>query len=203
MARKVIVEPWDPNWRTLYHQGAKEVADALGDEVVAIHHIGSTAVPGLPAKPIIDILVAVHDVVRLDALDERMLSRGYRPRGENGIPGRRYYVKGTDDEHLYHVHAFRHNDPQVARHLTLVKYLRMHPQEVMAYGRFKTALAKRFPDDIGAYVAGKAAFMQMLDRRAAAWRAGTDRKQATQLIERFSVPSDAQTPTNGDGHRQS
>jgi GrpB-like predicted nucleotidyltransferase (UPF0157 family) len=177
------------------------VALALGDEVVAIHHMGSTAVPGLAAKPIIDLLVAVHDIARLDALDEGMLARGYQPRGENGIPGRRYYVKGSEDVHTHHVHAFRHDDPQVARHLTLVAYLRAHPQEVMAYGRLKQSLARRYPRDIDAYVLGKDAYIKALDQRAAAWRAGQPASAEQAPVIQWPAPSPGDEPHGSNGHR--
>jgi len=137
---------------------------------LACHHIGSTAIPGAWAKPIIDILLVVSDLASLDGRDEDMIALGYLPKGENGITGRRYYRKGTDDVHTHHVHAFPVGHPDIARHLTFRDYMCAHPDDARAYSDLKRSLAAQFSEDVDRYVAGKDAFIREMDRRALAWR---------------------------------
>jgi GrpB-like predicted nucleotidyltransferase (UPF0157 family) len=138
--------------------------------VVRVHHIGSTAVPGLAAKPIVDLLLEVRDVTVLDAYDDTMRSLGYIVAGENGIPGRRFYVMGTEEYRKYHIHCFDANSPQVARHLAFRDYMRAHPQSAASYAALKQDLAHQFATDAESYVAGKDAFVKEYERRALAWR---------------------------------
>jgi GrpB-like predicted nucleotidyltransferase (UPF0157 family) len=91
--RKVEVVPHDPKWRSAFEVESNQVAEALGENVVAVHHIGSTAIPGIYAKPIIDLLVEVKDIVQVDRQSLSMQALGYEVMGEYGIPGRRYFRK--------------------------------------------------------------------------------------------------------------
>ena len=167
--RKVEVVPYDPSWPLLFEAEAKLLSAILGSEMMRLHHIGSTAVPGLPAKPIIDMLAEVRNIEALDGLNDRMTSAGYTPMGEYGIAGRRYYFKGSEEKHTHHLHAFQNGHAEVARHLLFRDYLRSHPQEAREYASLKESLAARFPTDIEAYMDGKDAFIKELDRKAAIW----------------------------------
>ena len=93
MARKVEVVPYDPSWPVLFQSEAGQLAAILGEEVVAIHHVGSTAIAGMSAKPTVDILVEVHHIAKIDGLSNAMRNLGYKPKGEFGIPGRRFFSK--------------------------------------------------------------------------------------------------------------
>jgi GrpB-like predicted nucleotidyltransferase (UPF0157 family) len=148
-----------------------EIAAALGDVVVAVHHVGSTAIPGIFAKPIIDILLEVDDVARLDQRSAAMQQLGYEALGEFGIPGRRYFRKnGSSGRRTHQVHAFEAGTPQVLRHLAFRDYLIAHPQLAQAYGQLKYALARQHPQDIDAYIAGKSPFLQEHEARALTWQ---------------------------------
>jgi GrpB-like predicted nucleotidyltransferase (UPF0157 family) len=145
----------------------------LGDVVVAIHHIGSTAIAGLPAKPIIDVLLEVKDIERLDRDTPRLEALGYEAKGEFGIPGRRYFRK--DDARgirTHHVHAFKAGNAHIARHLAFRDYMRAHPDEAQTYGALKQRLTHEHPHDSEAYIDGKDAFIKEQERRALAWRSG-------------------------------
>ena len=89
--------------------------------------------------------------------------------GEYGIPGRRYFFKGSEEKHSHHLHSFQEDSPAITRHLLFRNYLRSHPQEGQEYVRLKNALAAKFPDDIEAYIQGKDAFIKEMDQKAAAW----------------------------------
>jgi GrpB-like predicted nucleotidyltransferase (UPF0157 family) len=170
MIRQVEVVPYDPNWTHAFQAEADEIRRILGPGVVAIHHIGSTSIPNLCAKPIVDLLVVVHDIEKMDAFNEEMSRLGYLPKGENGIPGRRYFIKGDEIHRTHHIHIFQTGHPDTERHLNFRDYLIAHPEDAQAYGRLKQDLARRFPTDIDSYVAGKDEFIKEIDQKAQAWR---------------------------------
>jgi GrpB-like predicted nucleotidyltransferase (UPF0157 family) len=174
MARRIEVVPYNPEWPCLFQAEATRLAEVLADEIVAIHHVGSTAIPGMPAKPTLDLLLVVRAIERIDAFNDAMIALGYQPRGENGIPGRRYFVRHTQGVHTHHLHAYRQGHPNVARHLRFRDYLRAHPGEARAYGTQKERLAQQYPGDGRSYTEGKDAFVAAIDRRAAAWAEAGD-----------------------------
>src|SRR5919112_3572482 len=90
---RVEVVPHDPRWRDAFEAEAKRVAAALGENVVAVHHVGSTAIPNIYAKPVVDLLVEVRDITEVEGRSSAMQSLGYEVMGEYGIPGRRYFRK--------------------------------------------------------------------------------------------------------------
>ncbi len=169
-ARKVEVTPYNPLWRELYQKEAEALQEIFKDEDAVFHHIGSTAVPGLSAKPIIDILGEVKDIHRVDGLNEALSARGYLVKGENGIAGRRFFIKGAESERTHHVHIFQKGNPEIAKHLNFRDYLLNHPQEVTAYGKLKESLAARHPADIEAYIEGKTALVEELTQKAMNWK---------------------------------
>lgn len=169
--RNVEVVAYNPKWPVLYRAEAGRLIKLLGAELVRLHHIGSTSIPCLAAKPLIDMLAEVRHIEQLDELNPRLIAAGYTPKGEYGIPGRRYFFKGSQEIHTHHLHAFQEGNPEIARHLLFRDYMRSHPAEAMKYGELKQLLAARFPDDIDAYCAGKDAFIKDIDHKAAAWAA--------------------------------
>ncbi len=169
-ARIIKVVPYDPGWPARFRAEALRLRALLGDNAVAFHHIGSTAIPDIKAKPIIDILVEVRDINRVDDSNSKMIRQGYLPKGEFGIPGRRYFRKGTEIRHTHHVHVFQTGDPQFERHLDFRDYLRAHPVEAQAYSRLKESLARKFPEDPEGYMDGKDGFIKKAEIRAKVWK---------------------------------
>jgi len=167
--RTIEVAPYDPGWVREFEREAAQWRDVLGDEIVAVHHVGSTAIPGLAAKPIIDLLVVVRNIERVDDLDAEMTARGYLPRGEYGIPGRRYFIKGTEIHRTHHIHVFGIGNPDIPRHLEFRDYVIAHSEVAREYGRLKEELAAAHPHDIDAYIAGKDGFIKDVQARAHAW----------------------------------
>jgi len=162
------VVDYSTQWPRLYQRERSALRAALGREIVRAHHIGSTAVPGLAAKPIIDILLEVRSVERLDTFDNAMEGLGYQPRGEFGIPGRRYYPKG-DDERTHHVHAFAVGDPHIEAHLAFRDYLRVHPSSVAEYAAVKREASAVHETDPEGYVAFKHDFVERMVAKAVRW----------------------------------
>jgi GrpB-like predicted nucleotidyltransferase (UPF0157 family)/GNAT superfamily N-acetyltransferase len=170
MQRVVEVVPYDPQWPARFAEESAAVHAALGDTVIRIEHIGSTSVPGLAAKPIIDMLPLVRSVAELGGRIPAMAAIGYLPRGEFGLPGRCYFVKGTAYARRVHCHAYAIDHPEVERHLAFRDYLRAHPVARDAYAALKIEMAQRHPADIVAYMDGKDALIKQLEAESLRWR---------------------------------
>lgn len=169
--RKVEVVPHNPLWREAFEIEAKRVAAALGENVVAIHHIGSTAIPNIYAKPIIDLLVEVRAIDDVDERNSAMSLLGYEAKGEFGIPGRRYFRKDNREGfRTHHIHAFETKSAQAERHLAFRDYMIAHPEDARIYSELKRKLAQEHPQNIDGYMDGKNEFIKEMDRRAAQWR---------------------------------
>lgn len=168
--RTIVVVPYNSIWPQMYEEEAARISAVFGSELVSIHHIGSTSIPGLSAKPIIDIMLIVRSVETVDAFNPAMIELGYEPKGENGISGRRYFQKGGQLKRSHHVHAYESTSLEVKRHLDLRDYLIVHPAEAKQYGDLKKELAQKFTYDIQGYMQGKDAFVKMIIDRAAEWR---------------------------------
>jgi len=166
--RDMSIVDYDPRWPAAAADEIGRLCDVLGEVLVRAHHIGSTAVPGLAAKPVIDLLLEVLSLSQLDACDAAMRGLGYEPRGEFGIPGRRYYPKGGD-RRTHHVHAFRVGDSHIDEHLAFREYLRAHPEIRDEYARVKRKAAFRHRHDPEGYVACKGEFTVRVVREACDW----------------------------------
>ena len=170
MAREMRIVDYDPSWPDRFEEEAAALRAALGEVLVRAHHIGSTSVPGLAAKAVIDICLEVRDLASLEARDDAMRLLGYIPRGELGIPGRRYYPKGGV-ERTHHVHAYVSGNPLVAKHLAFRDYLRAHRQAARAYAQIKREASAKHLTDPDGYLAYKDAFVRRTIDRAMAWTA--------------------------------
>lgn len=169
---KVEVVPHNPKWRDAFEAESKRIAQAMGDNVTTIHHIGSTAIPTIHAKPIIDFLVEVKDINRVDEQSDSMESLGYEVMGEFGIPGRRYFRKDNPPGIRTHqIHTFEAGSTEIERHLAFRDYMIAHPDDAQKYSALKRELAKQYPDDIEGYMDGKDAFVKEMEKRALQWRA--------------------------------
>jgi GrpB-like predicted nucleotidyltransferase (UPF0157 family) len=112
----IVLAAHDPAWAAAFAREAAAIHDALGDVPIALHHVGSTAIPGIVAKPVIDMLGVVPRVEALDAHASRLVALGYEALGEFGVAGRRYFRKDAPDRTRTHqLHAFAADSPEVAR----------------------------------------------------------------------------------------
>ena len=155
----IEVVDYDPRWPLRYQRERDRIAAALGEHAVAIEHVGGTAVPGLPAKPVIDIMVGVPDIERAGQAVAGLINLGYQyvPELESQLPERRYFRRGTPETH--HVHMVAVSSDFWEEHLLFRDYLRTHPQAAEEYGKLKRGLASRFRFDRDAYRAGKLPFI--------------------------------------------
>jgi GrpB-like predicted nucleotidyltransferase (UPF0157 family) len=171
MIRKVEVVPHNPNWCGAFETESKQIADALGENAIAIQHIGSTSIATIHAKPIIDILVAVRSIDKVNDRNSAMQAIGYACMGEFGISDRRFFRKdNAAGIRTHHIHTFEINSAQIDRHLAFRDYLNAHPEAAREYSELKQALAQKYPTDIQGYMDGKDGFIKEIDRQAAHWR---------------------------------
>ncbi|WP_342722590.1 GrpB family protein [Bradyrhizobium sp. B097] len=172
-AGSIVVSDYDPNWPALFAQERTRIEQALGAFALAIEHVGSTAVPGLPSKPIIDLLVGVRS---LEAAGQRCIERLealgyiYMPDYASWIPGELFFRKGPPGPWTHHLHMMEPSHPRWEARLVFRDYLRAHGEVARAYAEIKRALAASSKDDIEAYRTGKDAFVQETTAKAWAWR---------------------------------
>jgi GrpB-like predicted nucleotidyltransferase (UPF0157 family) len=176
----IEVVPYDPAWPAQFQRERQRIAAALGDAAVAIEHIGSTAVPGLASRPIVDVMVGVEDVERSGQAVAGLIDLGfdYLPELEAQLPKQRYFRKPAPT--AVHVHMVERGSAAFERHLLLRDYLRTHPEAVQEYSRLKRGLVLRFHHDRKAYVEGKAGFVEAV---AAAASREAGRKPPDQRLD--------------------
>ncbi len=162
--RKIEVVEYDPMWPDAFELEATKVKEALGKNCIEIYHIGSTSVPGLSAKPIIDMLCVVRDIQEVDHAVEAMESLGYEAKGESGMAFRRFFQKGKDVR-THHIHVYQQGDPEIDRYLKFRDWMRSHPTDAKNYAQLKVELAAKFPNDILSYCNGKDLFVAGIDTK--------------------------------------
>lgn len=182
MPRPVVLMPWTPDWADRAGALIAALHAAAPGTFVALHHIGSTAVPGLAAKPVIDLLGVTGSLAAIEAARSGLEGLGleglgWRWRGENGAAGRRYFTMddpetGARAAHL-HVHAA--GDPMIAWHLAFRDRLRAEPATAAAYETEKRRCAGLHPGDSGAYAACKKAWTDRVAGEAVRGWAGRGR----------------------------
>jgi len=161
----VTVVPYDARWADRFTQAAQELTGALGPAILAVHHVGSTAIPGLCAKPILDILVTIPDFERGLDLVPRLAQLGYEFRPDEEIPDRHYFRRRRAELRTHHLSLA---EPASQHHRVTLAFrdsLRADPALAMEYGALKLQLAERFPRDREAYIADKTEFVaRVLER---------------------------------------
>ncbi|WP_026072285.1 GrpB family protein [Nodosilinea nodulosa] len=160
---------YSPDWPLAFEQAAACLRDLLDDDLVVIHHIGSTSVPGLAAKPIIDLLPVARSIAIIEAKTPRLEAAGYRAWGEYGLPGRRFFTRDQHGYRTHNIHIYGQDDPDIERHLAFRNYLRTHPAVRDEYAAVKRAAYARYPADIGGYSDSKHGWIQTVEAQARAW----------------------------------
>jgi GrpB-like predicted nucleotidyltransferase (UPF0157 family) len=164
--RTIAVVDYDPSWPEAFERLRSHVWAVLSDVAVGIEHVGSTAVPGLAAKPVIDIDIVVRDEVGVASAIGRLATLGYVHRGNLGIEGREAFANpptGLPEHNLYVCPA---GSVALGNHLAVRDYLRAHPGTAQRYGDLKKQLATTCPHDIDSYIDGKTAFILAILRGA-------------------------------------
>ncbi|MEM9740929.1 MAG: GrpB family protein [Pseudomonadota bacterium] len=166
----VFVVPHDPNWAMAFKEEANALERALGPISIQLHHIGSTAIPGILAKPIIDLLGVVTQLSDVDARANMFESLGYEVMGAYGIEGRRYFRKfDRDGTRTHHLHVFQEGSQHAERHLAFRDYLRAHPKVATEYSALKERLTRGDAVTWDRYLDGKDPFIARVEPQAIAW----------------------------------
>jgi len=165
--KKVIVVPYDAQWKDEFARIKEELLRALDGYIIAIEHIGSTSVEGLAAKPIIDIDVVIQSYDVFEAVKRRLSCVGYRHEGDLGVKDRQAFKYG-DKPHLmkHHLYVCPAYSAELKRHVAFRDYLRLHPEDRDWYGAVKILAAKRYPEDINSYMIAKSPCAVEIIRRS-------------------------------------
>jgi putative glutamine amidotransferase len=166
--RRYGLAPYDPSWPLRFEEEAARILDVLGDVAVRIDHVGSTSVPGLVAKPVVDVQVAVPSLVPRDRYVEPLTRLGYRWVADPLSDEHEYFSRDEGGERAFQIHVCRSGGGWERRHLAFRDWLREHPDDAAAYGRLKQDLARRHPRDIYGYIDGKTPFIRGIEARATA-----------------------------------
>jgi GrpB-like predicted nucleotidyltransferase (UPF0157 family) len=163
-----IVDP-DPAWPAIAARELRRIAEALGDVAVRLEHVGSTAVPGLAAKPIVDLQLSVAAMEPRERYVAPLQDLGYLFAPAPESPDHHFFAKPPERPRTHHLHVCAAGSEHELRHLAVRDFLRAHPDEAAAYAALKRAVVARRPRDRLAYIEGKDAYVTALERRAVAW----------------------------------
>jgi GrpB-like predicted nucleotidyltransferase (UPF0157 family) len=164
--RSYAIHPYDEAWPAMFEAESARIAAALGEDVVGLEHVGSTSVPGLAAKAVVDIQVSVRSMVPRSAYVDPLVGLGYRWALDAWTDEHEYFSRDDGGERAFQIHVCPAGSDWERRHLAFRDWLRDHPDDAAAYERLKRALAERHPRDIYAYIDGKTPFIREIEARA-------------------------------------
>ncbi|UCH43652.1 MAG: GrpB family protein [Dehalococcoidales bacterium] len=164
----ILIVEYNPVWPVLFQEEKDRIQAAVGDRIAAIEHVGSTAVPGLGAKPIIDIMVGINSLEGAGECVDLLDGIGYQyfPEHEEEMPERRYFRKGPPEDRISHLHMVEVGGEFWIRHLLFRNFLRKHPEVADEYYRLKKELASRYAGERRAYTDAKTPFIESVVARA-------------------------------------
>lgn len=170
---EVRLSDYKEEWVQMFLEEAEYLRAIFEGVEIQFEHFGSTAVPGMKAKPVIDMMGIVDDINKVDLFNGTMASLGYDVAGDWGIPGRRLFRKGGE-QRTHHIHFYQSDSLQIGRHLIFRDYLRSHPEEAARYSRFKEQLAQRY-ERTNEYSPAKKAFVSEMEQLALTWHSQTNK----------------------------
>ncbi len=171
MPGPVLIVDYDPQWPDLFEELRAPVVAALGELAVSVEHVGSTAVPGLAAKPIIDMDVVVPSAADIPEAIRRLAILGYVHRGDLGIPGREAFTSPSEKPR-HHLYVCALDSEELHRHRAFRDHLLTHPDDARAYADLKKSAARRFAEDRAAYNEAKTPFVEAVLQRASSGALG-------------------------------
>ncbi len=169
---QVRLEAWRPEWAEKAQETAEVLKQVLGEAAADIQHVGSTAIPGICAKPIVDLVVGFRQLGEARAFLPALEERGVVFRGQD-VPGQLLFVTGDfeQDTRDCHIHGVEYGGEAWENYLNFRDYLRAKPERAAAYNALKGELAARFPQDRQRYTQGKSGLIDALLEEARRWRA--------------------------------
>ncbi|MFX0183133.1 MAG: GrpB family protein [Candidatus Hodarchaeota archaeon] len=157
---KIKLLPYQLEWKELFSKEKQHLEATIGNNILEIEHIGSTAIPGMTAKPIIDIAIAIHNFEEAKVCIDLLEKIGYEYKGEFGISRRHYFVKGTPRR--YHLHMNEITSENWKNHISFRDYLIKHPDKAKQYADLKIKPAQQFKANREAYIEGKTSFIKKI-----------------------------------------
>lgn len=155
----VELEEYNSKWKEEYEKEEKVLKEVLKDRIIEIHHIGSTSVEGLKAKPVIDILVVINSLSEINEIEELLKDYDYSNRGQQGVSDRYFFAKGPEDARSHYVHFVEPNSATYYNQVYFKKYLIEHPEYIKKYCDLKSELAEKYADERPKYTQGKNEFI--------------------------------------------
>jgi GrpB-like predicted nucleotidyltransferase (UPF0157 family) len=168
--RIIELETHNQNWSRDFEKESAIFKDILSENLVTAYHIGSTAIMGIKAKPVIDILLEVKSIYEIDKHKQEIEGLGYEAKGEYGIKARRFFQKGQN-ERTHHIHIFESGNPEIGRHLLFIEFMNSHPNRAAEYENLKMESSSQYKEDPEKYSQSKSIFIQNIDIEASAWKA--------------------------------
>jgi GrpB-like predicted nucleotidyltransferase (UPF0157 family) len=164
----IRIEAYDPRWPSMFEEDKGKILEAVGEYVTGVEHIGSTSVPGLAAKPIIDVMVAIKSLSDAPACVAPLAAIGYEyvPEHEAVMPERRFFRRGPRGAGTHHLHMVERSSEFREVHLLFRDYLRAHAEAAAEYEKLKRQLAAAHGSDRGAYTDAKTDFIESCVARA-------------------------------------
>jgi GrpB-like predicted nucleotidyltransferase (UPF0157 family) len=159
---RVRLTAYRPSWKRAFEREAAKLRSALGTRILRIEHVGSTAVKGMDAKPIVDLMAAVPNLAEAVHLQDDLTAVGYRRFDEDDVPGRLFFTKGKGIMRTHHLSLAEPASTYWQRQLLFRDHLRAHPEAVDSYNHLKRDLAQRYPTDRVSYTAGKHEFINTI-----------------------------------------
>ena len=156
---EIHLTKYDPSWPVEFEVEAEILRGLLGEEALAIHHIGSTAVPGLDAKPVVDLMVEVKDLETVQSMKDEFKNAGYEVRGESGIPGRHFITRNSYGERTHDIHIFQTGHNEIEQMILFRDRMREKSAEAEAYSELKNELANQHRQDPIRYTQEKTDFI--------------------------------------------
>lgn len=162
----VKLAPHSPKWQPLFDIEKRLLQALIGSYVMEIRHIGSTAIPSIYAKPILDIMAGLHKLEDIAHCIAPLESAGYQYMGEQAIPGWHFFIKGVGEIKTHHLHVVKWNSDYWITHILFQEYLCRHPEAAYAYEQLKRDLEKKYPDDRESYTRDKTDFINAITEMA-------------------------------------
>lgn len=162
----VELDNFSLEWAKDYEKEKELLREVLGDRAIEIHHVGSTSIKGLKAKPVIDILVAIEDLNMIEEIEELLNEYDYSNRGHQGVEDRYFFAKGPEEARTHYIHFVEPKNNTYYNLVLFKKYLIEHEEYIKKYCDLKQELAKKYPDERKKYTAGKSEFITEVVRLA-------------------------------------
>ncbi len=156
----VELEDYSSNWTVEYEKEKELLEGVLGNKILEIHHIGSTSIPGLKAKPVIDILIVLRSLDEIGEIEELLKPYDYENRGPQGVEDRFFFAKGPEDARSHYIHFTYPKSNTYYNQVYFKKYLLEHPDYIKKYCDLKTDLASRYVNERPLYTKGKNDFIK-------------------------------------------